>query len=126
MFSILTITNFAIWVTFNLSSANAFNMDWSKILLFSKVLKALGGLQYKQSGWESSYLQAKIQDKSQKKKGDKKTYDFNPLPCKITGRGVLFLLSPSLCLPFFLASKLKQKQSIPFDSLLECQSEMFW
>ena len=30
--------NFNFWVTFILSSANAFNLDWSKILLFGKEL----------------------------------------------------------------------------------------
>ena len=34
MFSSLSRTNFAIWITFNLSSANALNLDWSKILSF--------------------------------------------------------------------------------------------
>ena len=36
MFSILSTTNFAIWITFNLSSANAFKLDWSKNLSFGK------------------------------------------------------------------------------------------
>ena len=35
---ILSRTNFAIWITFNLSSANALNLEWSKILLFGKEL----------------------------------------------------------------------------------------
>ena len=39
-FSILPRTNFVIWVTFNLLSANAFNKDWSKILLFAKELRS--------------------------------------------------------------------------------------
>ena len=30
---------FVIWITFNLWSASAFNLDWSKILLFGKELK---------------------------------------------------------------------------------------
>ena len=28
----------SLWITFNLLSANAFNLDWSKILLFGKGL----------------------------------------------------------------------------------------
>ena len=39
MFFILFRTNFAIWVTFNGSSANAFNSNWSNILWFGKELK---------------------------------------------------------------------------------------
>ena len=39
MFSILSRTDFTIWITFNLSSANAFNLDWSEILSFGKELK---------------------------------------------------------------------------------------
>ena len=40
MFSILSRANFAIWIICNLSSANAFNLDWSKILSFGKGLNA--------------------------------------------------------------------------------------
>ena len=39
MFSTLPKTNFNFLVKFNLSSANAFNFDWSKNLLFGKGLK---------------------------------------------------------------------------------------
>ena len=42
MFSILSRTNFAIWITFNLSSVNAFNLDWSKILSFGKKILSFG------------------------------------------------------------------------------------
>ena len=38
MFSILSRTNFAIWITFNLRSADILNLDWSKILSFGKGL----------------------------------------------------------------------------------------
>ena len=44
MFSILSRTNFANWITFNLSSANAFSLDWSKIFLFGKELTVISGL----------------------------------------------------------------------------------
>ena len=33
---ILSRTNFAIWITFSLSSAKAFNLDWSEILSFGR------------------------------------------------------------------------------------------
>ena len=38
MFSTLLKTNFNIWVTFTLSSANSFSLDQSKILSFGKEL----------------------------------------------------------------------------------------
>ena len=38
MFSTLPKALFSFWVTFILYSANAFNLDWSKILLFGKEL----------------------------------------------------------------------------------------
>ena len=46
MFSILYRTHSAIWNTFNLLSANAFNLDWSKILAFGKELKALSATKF--------------------------------------------------------------------------------
>ena len=39
MFSAHPNTNFNFWITFILSSANAFNLDYSKILSFGKELK---------------------------------------------------------------------------------------
>ena len=39
MFSVLSRSNFAIWIAFNLSSANALNSYWSKILSLGKELK---------------------------------------------------------------------------------------
>ena len=41
MFSTLPETNFNFWVTFILSSANAFNLDQYTNLLFGKELKAV-------------------------------------------------------------------------------------
>ena len=41
MFYILSQTNFAIWITFNLLSANAFNLDRSLVLSFGKGLHPL-------------------------------------------------------------------------------------
>ena len=46
MFSILYRTNFAIWITFNSWSANAFNLYWSKILSFGKGLISCNVLQH--------------------------------------------------------------------------------
>ena len=39
MFSTQSVTQFIIWTTFKMSSANAFKLDWSQILSFSKELK---------------------------------------------------------------------------------------
>ena len=39
LFSTLTKTNFNFFVTFNLSAANAFNLDQSQNLLFGKELR---------------------------------------------------------------------------------------
>ena len=41
MFSTLPKTNFNFLVTFNLSSANGFSLDQSKILLFGKALRLI-------------------------------------------------------------------------------------
>ena len=41
MFSVLSRTVFSIWITFNLPSENALNLDWSKILSFGKGLMVI-------------------------------------------------------------------------------------
>ena len=48
MFSIISRTNFAIWITSNLSYANAFKMDWTKILSSGKGLIRLRNLSWVQ------------------------------------------------------------------------------
>ena len=38
MFSTQSVTQIVIWITFKMSSANAFKLEWSQILLFGKEL----------------------------------------------------------------------------------------
>ena len=47
MFSAHPNTNFNFWITFILSSANAFNLDYSKILSFGKELSIVNKLPHK-------------------------------------------------------------------------------
>ena len=46
MFSNLSKTNFKFWVTFILSSANALNLDQSKLLLFGKELRHVHSIRH--------------------------------------------------------------------------------